>query len=142
MLTGCPDGQQGTHFPFSSILLPLTRKSQAAGFLELQILFELQLKLEMCFESHYASIFIPSVYDTDRWTHALHTRVYVRAQRSATHCKCSVLIGREGSDPPRATEQGGWGRKRAPDPKGRLPNGLENSRASRGRREGTTSAIA
>lgn len=53
---------------FSGILLPLTLKLPATGFLELQILFELQLKLEMCFESYYASIFIPSVYDTYRWT--------------------------------------------------------------------------
>lgn len=61
-------GSRGHGLQFSGILLPLTLELQATGFLELQILFELQLKLEMCFESHYASIFIPSVYDTYRWT--------------------------------------------------------------------------
>lgn len=53
---------------FSGILLPLPLNLQATGFLEPRILFELRLKLAMCFESHYASIFIPSVYDTYRWT--------------------------------------------------------------------------
>ena len=57
--------------------------------------------------------------DTARRTHALHTHVYVRAQRPATHCKCSVLIGPEkGSDPPRAIEQGGWAGSELRIPKG------------------------
>ena len=59
---------ENTPLQFSGILLPLPPELQATGFLELQTLFELQLKLEMCFESHYASIFIPSVYEPYRCT--------------------------------------------------------------------------
>lgn len=44
----------------------------------------------------------------------------------------------KGSDLPRATQQGGQNGKRTQDPKGRLPNGPENSRD---RRERVTSAI-
>jgi hypothetical protein len=59
---------RNTGFQFSGILLPHPLKLQATGFLELWILFELMLKWEICFESYYVSIFIPSVYGTYRWT--------------------------------------------------------------------------
>lgn len=69
------DRQTGnTGFRFSSILLPLTLELQATSFLEPWMLFELKLKLEMCFESHCAGVFISSVYDTYRWTRWLTTQ--------------------------------------------------------------------
>lgn len=91
-----------TGFRFSSIPLPHTLTLQATGFLELWILFELTLKLEMCFESLYAGVFMSSVEDTCRWTRWLTTQ----------HSKHSSL------ENPELWERGGQGYRCR---RGRLP---------------------